>query len=314
MKAKVALVVIFLGMLRIVNAVQNEGLVLVDTLYAELSLTNSIFYNMQTDTYMYYPHYTSLEIRYGRSGYGDPGILEGRGVVTFLVSSIPIGYHIQSAVFQAYCEWYWNNSSEWVWPLYYSTPYQVLVDHIQFDAILPSVFGQNALSPNVAVLQDSAYIGWVGTDVTSSYLDDLQQSRTYSQYRLHFPPEYDVSGYQVDLADYGRLDWGTPKLVITYQKDVSNSDDVSPSVSGIIKRLYPMPVFGVMNIELDDKYRNSARLYLYDLRGRLIAAYDKSNFYNNLVQLQLPECPSGIYFLKVEAGQKSEIRRITIIR
>lgn len=75
-----------------------------------------------------------------------------------------------------------------------------------------------------------------------------------------------------------------------------------------------MPVFGVLNIELDDKYRNSARLNLYDLRGRHIATFDKLNNYNNPVQLQLPECPSGIYFLKVEANQKSEIRKITIIR
>jgi hypothetical protein len=314
MKAKVALMVLFLGIMGIVNAIQSENIVLVDTLYAELSLTNSIFHNMLTDTYMYVPNYTSLEIRYGRNSFGNPGIVEARGVVSFHIPPLPMGYNVQSTIFQANCEWYWDNSNEDIWPHYYSTPYQVLLDHIQFDSISPAVFGQNALSPNVAVLQDSAYIGWVTTDVTNSYVDDVQQSRTYSQYRLHFPLGYDVVGYEADYIRYGRLDWGTPKLIITYQKNVSNSDDISPPVSSLIKRLYPLPVRGVLHIELEDKYYNAASIYLYDLKGRLVELYDDLNFQNDPIQFQLPDCPSGIYYMKVESGLKKEIRRITILK
>lgn len=310
MKTKVALMVIFLGMLGIVNAVQNEGLVLVDTLYAERSLTNTIFHNMETGAYICYPNYPSLDIAYGRSGIVDTGILEGRGVISFLVNPIPVGYHVTNVELQAYCEWYMDNSEDLVWPHYYSTPYPVMIDHLQFDTILPVVFGQNALSPNVAVLQDRAYIGWVGTNLTNCYLDDIQQSRTYSQYRLHFPIGYDVSGYQVDLADY----WWNTKLIITYQKDVSISDEISPPVSNLIKQLYPLPVRGVLNIELEDKYNIAASIYLYDLKGRLVEHYDDFNFQNDSIQLQLPDCPSGIYLLKVESGQKSDIRRITILK
>jgi len=301
-------------MLGIVNAIQNEGSVLVDTLYAELSLTNSIFHNMQTDTYMFFPNYTTLEISYGRSGFGDPGIIEARAVASFPTVSVPFGYHVQRAEISLYCEWYWDNSIDTVWPHYYSTPYQVLIDHVQFASILPSVFGQAALAANVAVLQDSAYIGWIGTDVTNCYLANLQQSRTYSQYRLHFPPGYDVSGYQVDYVQYARLDGGIPKLVITYQQDVSNSDEVSPPESVLIKRLYPLPVRGVLSIELEEKRCSTAIIQLYDLKGRLVKCYDNLNFHNGPVQLHLPDCPSGIYYIKVKAGQKSEIRRITIIK
>ena len=313
MKAKAALMVLLLGIMGIVNAIQSEGTVLVDTLYAELSLTNSIFHNMQTDTYMYFPNYTSLEIRYGRDAFDNPGIVEARGVASFQVNPLPVGYHVTSAELQAYCYWYLDNSSDWVWPHYYSTPYQVMIDHLQFDIILPAVFGQNALSPNVAVLQDSACIGWVGTDVTNSYIDDIHQSRTYSQYRLHFPTDYDVSGYQADLVAYARGQ-GHPRLIVKYQKDVSNSDDISPPVSSLIKRLYPLPVRGVLHIELEDKYNIAASIYLYDLKGRLVELYDDLNFQNDPIQFQLPDCPSGIYFLQVESGLKKEIRRITILK
>lgn len=315
MKASVALMVIFLGMLGIVNAVQNEGLVLVDTLYAELSLTNSIFHNMETDTYMYFPNYNSLEIRYGRNAWGEPGIVEGRGVVTFQVNPIPEGYDLTRAEIQAYSYWYVDNTNDLIWPMFFSSPYPVQLDHIQFEAMLPTVFGQTPLSSNIAVLQDSAFIGWVGTDITSSYLDDIQQSRIYSQYRLHFPAGYDVLGFQIDMASYGRTDWGIPKLVVTYQQDVSNSDDVvSPPESVLIKRLYPLPVHEVLHVELEKKYRSTASVFLYDLKGRLVNFYDKLNFQNDPVQLHLSDYSSGIYFLKVEAEQKCEVKRITIIK
>lgn len=314
MKAKVALMVLFLSIMGIVNAIQSEGIVLVDTLYAELSLTNSIFHNMQTDTYMFFPNYNSLEIRYGRNGFGDPGIVEARAVASFPTVSVPLGYHVQRAEISLYCIWYWDNSSEYVWPHYYSTPYQVVIDHLQFDSILPAVFGQTALTPDIAVVQDSAYIGWIGTDVTDYYLDDIQQSRAYSQYRLHFTPGFDVFGYQADLVEYGRGDWGVPRFILTYQRDVANSDDVSPPVSSLIKRLYPLPVRGVLNIELQGMHRSTAMIYLYDLKGRIVHVYDKLSFNSDPVHLQLPDCPSGIYFLKVESGLKKEIRRITILK
>jgi len=306
--------VLFLGIMGIVNAIQSENIVLVDTLYAELSLTNSIFHNMQTDSYIFLPNCTALEIRYGRNAFGDPGIVEARSVVTFQTSSVPMGYHIQSAEIGLYCERYLNNSEDWIWPFYYSTPYQVMIDHLQFESFSPAVFGQTALTPDIVVVQDSAYIGWIETDVTDYYLDDVQQSRAYSQYRLHFPPGYDVTGFQADLVQYGRLNWGTPKLVVTYQQDVSTSDEVSPPISNLIKRLYPLPVREVLHIELEDKYNIAASVYLYDLKGRLVELYDDLNFQNDPIQFQLPDCPSGIYFLKVESGLKKEIRRITILK
>jgi len=312
MPIKLIALCLFLCVLSSLSAAEGD-IEIVDTLYAELSLTNSIFHNIESDTYLYYPHYNSLEISYGRSSIVGPGMIEGRGVASFQIDPVPLGYHIQSVEFQSYCCWYWDNSDDTVWPHYYSTPYQVMIDHIQFDTILPEVFGQNTLSPNVAVLQDSAYIGWVGTDVTGSYLDDLQQSRTFSQYRLHFPPGYDVVGSEVDLADYARGP-GYPRLRVSYRKDVSNSDEISQPISNMIKGLYPMPVHGVLNIEIEERYRSTVSIYLYDLKGRIINVYDGIRFNQYPVQINLPDCSSGIYFLKVKAGEKSEIRRITIIK
>ncbi|MDZ4121506.1 MAG: T9SS type A sorting domain-containing protein, partial [Candidatus Cloacimonadaceae bacterium] len=292
----------------------QDDRVIIDTLYAEYPLTNTIYYNMQTGVYRIFSNYTSLQISYGRSSWDDPGIQESRGFVTFTANPAPNGYYIQSAEIRAYCWWYVADSYSWTWPDYYATPYQVMLDHIEYDSFTPAVFGQTALESDIAVLQDSAYIGWLGTDVTGSYLDDIQQSRVYSQYRIRFPAGYDVSGYDADLVSYSRGPNAGPRLIVTYLKDVSNSDEVSPAITGLIKRMYPMPAHSVINIELDGKLNSTASVLVYDIKGRLVRVYRDLHIANDPLQLQLPDCPSGIYFIRVDNGTRSQVKKITLVR
>lgn len=292
----------------------NDGFVIVDTVFADIPLTNSIYYNMQTQAFYYFPNTSTLEVRYGRSGFGDPGINEVRAFTTFPIQAIPSDYYIHEVELRLYCTYFFDNSDELIWPHYYSTPYPVQVDHLQYASIAPDVFNLQALAANVAVLQDSAYIGWIGTDVTNSYIDDIQQSRTYSQYRLHFPPGYDVSGYEVDLVYYGRSSWGTPKLIITYHKQVSNSDDVLPIYAELIKQVYPLPARELLNIDFTDKDNNDTSLLLYDLRGRLVHSESRVIKLNGKAQVPISEYPSGIYLLKVTDRHRSQIKKITIVK
>jgi len=292
----------------------RDELVLVDTVCAVIPLTNSIFYNMQTNAYSYFPNYATLEIRYGRNGWGDPGIIEVRAFATFQTQAIPHNYYIYRAELQFYCTYFFDNSDELVWPQYYSIPYQVLIDHIQFESFLPEIFGQQALSPNIAVLQDSAYIGWVGTDITNSYLEDIQQSRAYSQYRLHFPQGYDVSGYEVDMVYYGRGPEASPKLILTYHKTVSNNDAVLPVHSDLINGIYPQPSRDVLNIEFIDKNTSSIDLSLYDLKGRLVHSETDIPILNGTTQLHITDYPSGIYYLKVTDRHRCQTRKFTIMK
>lgn len=293
----------------------DDQFVLVDTVYVELAgLTGTIFHNMLDNTYVYYPNETSLSIGYGRSPWGNPGVREFRSFLTFQTRPVPREFNIHSAVLSLFCWYYLDNSEDLIWPHYYSTPYPVQVDHIQYASITPEVFNLQPLSANVAVLQDSAYIGWIGTDVTNSYIDDIQQLRTYSQYGLHFPPYYDVTGYAIDSVSYGRLDWGTPKLIITYHKQVSNSDDVLPIYVELIKQVYPLPAREVLNIDFTDKDNNDTSLLLYDLRGRLVHSESRVIKLNGKAQVPISEYPSGIYFLKVTDRHRSQMKKITIVK
>ncbi len=292
----------------------DDQFVLVDTVYVELAgLTGTIFYNMLDNTYVYYPNETSLSIGYGRSPWGNPGIREYRSLVTFQTRQIPTDYFIHSVILQAYCQYYVDNSEDLIWPHYYSTPYPVQVDHLSFATIAPEVFNLIPLSANVAVLQDSAYIGWIGTDITNSYLDDIQQSRTYSQYRWHFPPYYDVSGYAQDWVSYSKGPVASPKLIVTYHKTVSVSDETLPIQCDLINGIYPHPSRSILNIVFKDKNTSSIDINLYDLRGRLVHSESYIPILSGVIQFHINDYPSGIYFLKVTDRHRSQMKKITIV-
>jgi len=319
MKVRIALILILIGLTGLANATQNE-MVIVDTLNCVYSLTNSVFYHTQSQEYFYYPNDNILTASFGEHIGGPPGVSRGRAFATFYTQPVPDGYTIHSAELWAYCVSYGDNGNSMVWPHYFSTPYQVVIDHVQFDSWVPSIYGQPSLAYSFAVLQNlnSAGIGWIGTDVTHRYLNDIQNSRVYSQYRIRFnSSNTDVTWgvFDFDEVSYARSTqtWG-PWLIITYHKDVSLSDEVSPAVTNLDGRIYPSPAQRVINIEFEDKQSHPVHIRLYDLKGRLVHDYQDVNTQNDPTQLWLPDCPSGIYLLKVDSGGRSQIRKISIIK
>ncbi len=318
MKRFLLLVLILLGIIIQIHADRYES-VLVDTIYCEPnSMTGDIIYNMEYDYYCHYPNEPSLIIAYGTRPDIGPGVTECRSFVTFETKPVPNDYIISSVMFRLKCGYYWDNDIEYVWPHYYSTPYSVIIDHIQYETLEPSVFDLEPLTSNVGVLQDSAYVGWVSSPVTESYLDDVEQSREYSQFRLRFPPGHDIIGYSTDLVVYNHApsSFGSfnPNLIVTYHKSVSNSQEVEPMQTQLIRQVYPQPSKNSVNIEFMDKDNKLINLSLYDLRGRLVHYKINVAKKNGIAKIPTLVYPSGIYFLKVKADNKSEVRKITILK
>ncbi len=298
---------------------QEDDSVLVDTIYSEPApMTGTIIYNLEFHDYYYYPNASSLIISYAENSMTPPGVEELRSFITFESKPVPNNYLISNVILQLYCWYYWDNGIDLIWPHYYSTPYTVNIDHIQYQTIAPSVFDIESLASNVGVLQDSAYVGWVSSLVTESYLDDIEQSREYSQFRLRFPPGHDIVGYSSDNVYYenspSSFSSFNPHLIVTYHKTVSNSQEVEPLQTQLIKLIYPQPSKNNFNIEFMDKDNKPINLSLYDLRGRLVYTEINVAKKNGITKIPTLDYPSGIYFLKVKDGNKSEVRKITILK
>ncbi len=318
MKMKILLLLFLIHTIIPIYA-QEDDSVLVDTIYSEpIPMTGNIIYNMESHDYYHYPNMTSLIIAYNMRFDLPVGIEESRSFITFDTKPVPNNYIIASVTLQLYCCYYWDNSIDLIWPHYYSTPYSVIIDHIQFETLTPSVFDLEPLTANVGVLQDSAYIGWVSFPITESYLNDIEQTREYSQFRLRFPPGHDIVGYSSDYVAYANNPSSSnsfdPHLIVTYHKSVSNSQEVEPLQTQLIKLIYPQPSKNNFNIEFMDKDNKPINLSLYDLRGRLVHSEINVAKKNGIAKIPTLDYPSGIYFLKVKDGNKSEVRKITILK
>jgi len=298
---------------------QDDDSVLVDTIYCEPNpMTGAIYYNMDFHDYYHFPNISFLDIGYAYAQFIGSGIFEFRSFITFETRPVPNNYIIASVTLQLYCCYYWDNGIDLVWPHYYTTPYTVNIDHIQYETIAPSVFDIESLTSNVGVLQDSAYVGWVSSLVSESYLDDIEQSREYSQFRLRFPPGHDIGLYEADYVAYANNPTSSnsydPHLIVTYHKTVSNSQDVESIPNQLIKQVYPQPSKNSVNIEFMGKENKPINLSLYDLRGRLVHSEINVAKKNGIAKIPTLDYPSGIYFLKVKANKKSEVRKITILK
>ncbi len=318
MKRHLLILLILFSIILQLYAYRNES-VLVDTIYSEpIPMTGDIIYNMEYDYYCHYPNEPSLLIGYGTRSHIGPGVTECRSFVTFDTKPVPNDYIISSATLWLKCGYYFDNDVENVWPHYYSTPYSVNIDHIEYETLEPSVFDITPLTPNVGVLQDSAYVGWVSSSITESYLNDIEQTREYSQFRLRFPPGHDIIGGDLDYVAYNHSPATShsfnPHLIVTYHKTVSNSEEVTPIQNQLIKQIYPQPCINSFNIEFMEKSNKNISLSLYDLRGRLVYSENNLKSKKGNFRIQNLDYPSGIYILKVKDGKRSQVKKITIIK
>ncbi len=293
--------------------------VLVDTIYSEPNpMTGTIYHSMDYQNYYNFPNQSTLDIGYGYAQFIGTGIFDFRSFITFETKPVPNDYAISSVMLRLKCQYYWDNGIDLIWPHYYSQPYSVIIDHIQFETLTPSVFDVTPLTSNVGILQDSAFVGWVSFPITESYLNDIEQSHGYSQFRLIFPPGHDIGLYEADYVSYSNNPTSSapydPHLIVTYHKTVSNSEEVEPMQNQLIKQIYPQPCINSFNIEFMEKSDKNINLSLYDLRGRLVYSENKISTKNGLSRIQNLDYPSGIYFLKVKDGKRSQVKKITIIK
>ncbi len=297
----------------------RDDSVLVDTIYSEPNpMTGTIYYNMDYHDYYNFPNLTTLDIGYGYAQFVGTGIFELRSFISFETIPVPNDYVVANVILQLYCWRYWDNGIDLVWPHYYTTPYSVNIDHIEYETLAPSVFDLEPLTSNVGVLQDSGHVGWVSFPITESYLNDIEHSRGYSQFRLRFPPGHDIGLYEADYVSYSNNPTSSnsydPHLIVTYHKTVSNSQEVEPMQNQLIKQIYPQPCINSFNIEFMEKSNKNISLSLYDLRGRLVYSENNLKSKKGYFQIQNLDYPSGIYFLNVKYGERSQVKKITIIK
>jgi len=153
---------------------------------------------------------TALDIRAGRNAN-----LVTRGFVSFNLSSIPEKATITQATLRLYQTKTVGNP--------YTAGGSLLLDHLNYgDTLENGDYGSPALLSGFATLTTNAAVEWKEKDVTKEVKDDVENSRKYSQFRIHFNTESKGGSVEGDFAyiesaNNSEGTGNTPQLVIKYQ-------------------------------------------------------------------------------------------------
>jgi hypothetical protein len=98
----------------------------------------------------------------------------------------------------------------------------------------------------------------------------------------------------------------TVRLIVTSIKDI-NADVKNFNV-------YPNPSSGLFNVLVELTHDVAIQLEVYTVTGQQLSITTENGPLNNTYQLDLTDQPSGIYLVKLIAGDYSLVRRITLVK
>ncbi len=314
-------------------------IIIPDTLYSNNYLDGSIAYQYELNNYL---------INYGTGNAGGAG--DGyniflfnwqysRGFYTFSLDEIPYdstGFDLISATFQLFQYFSTGNNENGVYPIWDfpggDTNYCYL-DHIDYgnsldvsDWTAGDINDNQTLYPLYATVTTSPDTGFRNIDVTELVLDDINNLRQNSQFRIHFPigTDYDpwLDGVGFSGIPYPLM-YRRPKLMIEYQT-LSIYDNYNQNIEPEyfnIKNAYPNPFNSSITIEYQINKPDEYQLIVYDTKGRIIDILI-SNFHSNgLKKVQWNgktqagiNVPSGIYLLKDRKSTRLNSSHIPLSR
>jgi len=190
---------------------------------------------------------------------------------------------IQSAelnLYQYYCS---GEGVSWVYPVWNfpggDTNY-CYIDHVDYGDSLDTLDwtagdegDPQTLTPLAGLASSTADIGWRSVDITSLLTADMNQNRTRSQFRIHFPVgiDFDMWG---DLLKFRANDEEypdqRPHIIVSYKTKPLNVHTDSPVMPDryILHPNYPNPFNPATRILYDVPQESHIRLMVYDLLGR----------------------------------------------
>ena len=77
--------------------------------------------------------------------------------------------------------------------------------------------------------------------------------------------------------------------------------------TNIYLKIYPNPSTSIINVNINGNFNNNINLEFLDIQGRVLQS---KNVTNSLTSLDISSLTNGVYFLKLNAGNRTQIERI----
>ena len=246
----------------------------------------------------------------------------GRSFISFELPPIPNGYELDSVCVRLY-QYYscgdgdiWGNQEPF--PLFYGEELPCIMDHIDYgdeldvsDWTKGDLGDPGTLDINIGCISNCEDIGYRYLDITEYVLNDYNNSRDKTQYRIRFEVNTDWDNLTDDLGFLTSFEdpEHDPLIVIYLKSNSSIEENTIIFVDNI--SLYPNPV----NCELICKFslaeQKEVEMTLFNIKGqkvknvlnRFVRAGDKS------LTIDMKCLSNGIYFLKIDKKDGKPIIR-----
>lgn len=145
-----------------------------------------------------------------------------------------------------------------------------------------------------------------GNIVTDNYYSTLTCVPDISKVNIYLPGVYEVT---FDITDPSGNKAKQEKRTVQVTADANGI--VNKGNSGVLK-VYPNPSNGIFNLELDLSDSKVAEITVFDANGKVVYYINEINKMQKLMQIDLSNEASGMYFIKVVTDKNSASKAVSI--
>ena len=295
---------------------------IIDSVYADPILDGAIHFSQNTQ---------SLEVNNWIPGMdaGDAGESMiasdpnsyARSYVSFQLLEIQDGYELDSV----YVRLYQYNSigdgdifgNQEPFPLFYGQELPCIMDHIDYgnqldfsDWTKGNPGDPGTLHTNIGCISNNGDDGYRYLDITEYVLDDYNNDRDKTQYRIRFEVDTDWD-YLTDALGFSTSNSAAvnhrPLIFIYFTSNISIEDNQFPIVNNF--SLYPNPVKSELICKFSMVKQNEVEISLFNIKGqkvrnvlnRFVRAGDNS------LTIDMKCLNEGIYLLKVDVRNSNPV-------
>ena len=201
-----------------------------------------------------------------------------RSFFAFQLPSIQENYVLNSATFFINQDMSYGDGVSGVYPQFNMQSGIIeppcLIEHLDYGYSLDET--DFFLSPLnfIGIISDTPEVGWRTIDVTESVLDDIENTRPFTQYRLRLALDMDNDPYE-DLLDFRTGDSSYDKPYIVYEIVQQNGVDnfLNFNVIDYNLQIFPNPFNPETTIKFSIPEDSKVKLTIYNIKGQKVKTW-----------------------------------------
>ncbi len=144
---------------------------------------------------------------------------------------------------------------------------------------------------------------------------DFQHSYGFVQYNIFMKPNL-PPGTVIEQRAAVSFNHEEPYITNEVSVSLKEPDDTTGIGDLLIAdvNIYPNPGSGVFKIVLPEKTGNDYRVKVYDVMGAMVLEKVLAENSTNVFELNIGEHPDGLYFMRIESGEKSWRGKVFLMR